>query len=179
MYSDNYELYHYGVKGMKWGHRKALPKSDLRNRFDRARAEKRAANKAYSKSFNKAYQRSSNPIPFAMTKKGRAKTNEAWGNTYDAAKRANTASNKFKAVKKERKQAINSAYKDINKNTKFGEKLLYSEGTRRKAAKFMVDNNMSMTDAKRKANKEAIRNTAAFMGAFGAMAVASYYKKTH
>ena len=75
MYND--ELYHFGVKGMRWGHRKAAQKSDLRNRYDKAKVEKRNAKKAYNKSFNEAYNRSSNPIPYGMTKKGRAKTNAA------------------------------------------------------------------------------------------------------
>lgn len=31
------ELYHFGVKGMKWGHRKSLPTSSLRNQVDSAK----------------------------------------------------------------------------------------------------------------------------------------------
>ena len=170
---DN-ELYHFGVKGMKWGHRKALPKSDLRNRYDRARAEKKAAYKEYSKSYNYAYNRSANPIPLALTKKGRAKTDAAWKNTYDAANKTIAATDKFKAVKKERKQALKDAYKDVNKNTSLATKaFVMNKNSRKAVAKYMVDNNMSMTDAKKKVNKEIVRDTAILLGVSGGLSVAT------
>ena len=46
----NDELMHYGVPGMKWGHRKAAPTTSV----DRAKANYRAARKTYNRSFNKA-----------------------------------------------------------------------------------------------------------------------------
>ena len=171
----NNELYHYGVKGMKWGHRKALPKSDLRKRYDKAKVNKLKANAMYSVSYKNAYNRSSNPIPYALTKNGRTKTNAAWERAMSDANRAIAADRKFKQVKKERKQAIKSTYKDVQKKTGFGEKMLFGNSTRKKAAKYMVDNDMSMADAKKKANKQAIRNTAIILGAIGAVAVAQRY----
>ena len=51
----------------------------------------------------------------------------------------------------------------------------YSGSSRQKAAKYVVDNNMSISDAKKKANKEAIRNFAIILGTYGAINVASLY----
>lgn len=45
------ELMHYGVKGMKWGVRRARPQTAV----DSARANYKTAKKEYNKSFNKAY----------------------------------------------------------------------------------------------------------------------------
>ena len=175
MYNNEQELYHFGVKGMRWGHRKAVQKSDLRNRYDKAKAEKRNAKKAYNKSFNEAYNRSSNPIPYGMTKKGRAKTNAAWEKAYDDAERSRNAKANYKSVKKERKQALNKAYKDVNKNSSIGYKLATNDAARKKAAKYIVDNNMTMEQAKKKARGEAVRNTALILSAYGAVKVASLY----
>ena len=72
--SDTNELYHHGVKGMKWGHRKTLPTSSLRNQVDST-------------------------------------------------------------------------------------KTTYNNATRKKAAKYVVDNGMTVEQAKSRANKDAIRNT--------------------
>ena len=82
----------------------------------------------------------------------------------------------MKQVKNERKQNIKNTYNDIQKNASRGEKLLYNDETRRKAAKYVVDNNMSISDAKKKANKAAIRNTAIVLGTYGAINAASLYK---
>lgn len=44
--SDTNELYHHGVKGMKWGHRKSLPTSSLRNQVDSAKTTYKNAKKS-------------------------------------------------------------------------------------------------------------------------------------
>ena len=48
------ELYHHGVKGMKWGVRKFQQKYD---ELEQKKAAYKKAKKAYNKSFNKAYNR--------------------------------------------------------------------------------------------------------------------------
>lgn len=65
--------------------------------------------------------------------------------------------------------------------TSFGEKLLFNSTTRKKAAKYVVDNNMSMKEARKKANKQALRNTAAFIGVYGGIGIAgaALYKLNH
>lgn len=170
-YAQTDELRHYGVPGMKWGKRKARPTSDLRRRYDDARAAKKAANKAYNKAFDKAYD---NAIAgYSPFKKHREANTKRWDDAWEKGQVSRKADEAYKSVKKERKQAIKDTYKDINKNSSIGEKLLFSEGTRKAAAKYVVDNNMSVSDAKKKANQEAIRNTAITLAAIGAYSVAA------
>ena len=172
------ELYHYGVKGMRWGHRRAqreLPTSDVRRRFDSAKAEYKQANKAYSKSFDKAYNR--NIGSFSPIKKHRDASTKRWEDAVDKAKVANKAKANYKAAKKARKTQLNSSYKQVSKNSSVVEKLTFNNATRKKAAKYMVDNNMSMSDAKRKANSDAVRNTAAVLAVVGGVAVTQYLRQ--
>lgn len=72
--SDTNELYHHGVKGMKWGHRKSLPTSSLRNQVDSAKTTYKNAKKAYNKSFNDAYKNRAAAYSF---NKERRKANDA------------------------------------------------------------------------------------------------------
>ena len=177
VYREKDYLAHYGVKGMKWGHRKALPISAQRARYDAAKQQYKADKKAYSDSFNKAYSYSNrHPISQYVGKKQKAESNRRWEDAYDKATQVSKSKSAMKQVKNERKQNIKNTYNDIQKNTSRGEKLLYNDATRRKAAKYVVDNNMSISDAKKKANKAAIRNTAIVLGTYGAINAASLYK---
>lgn len=158
------ELYHYGVKGMKWGKRKArYETSDIRKRYDQAKANKKAANKTYNKAYNKY---ANNPLN-AFTKKG----TERWNDVLDKAKAANKADQEYKQVKKARKKAIKSTARDIERKASFGDKMTYNSATYKKAAKYVVDNNMSVAEATKKAKGDAWKNTAAFVAAYGAVAI--------
>ena len=169
------ELYHYGVKGMRWGHRKAQPVSATRNRVITTKAKYKSAKKAYNKSFHKAYRNSQlHPVTQFATKKGKAKSDALWKQATTDAKRMNSAESAYKSAKNERKMAIKNTYRSINKKASLGEKLIYSSATRKKAAKYVVDNNMSVSEANKKAKGDARRNTAAFIAAYGAVAVGSY-----
>lgn len=184
MYNYEYENYlaHYGVKGMKWGVRRApqLPTSDTRKRFDSAKADYKSAKKAYNKSFNKAYNYSQmHAIGQYVNKNKKAESNKRWNDAYDRAVDMNNAKAQYKQAKTERKQQIKNAYKDVQKNASLGNKLMYNDATRKKAAKYMVDNNMSMKDATARANSDAKRNTAVILAAYGGVMAATLYKASH
>ena len=75
---------------------------------------------------------------------------------------------KAKQEKKERRIAIKEKTKEINKQTSFGEKMLYNNSVRKRAAKYMVDHNMSMEEARRASNDKAIKTTVAYLAGYGA-----------
>lgn len=172
---ENY-LMHYGVKGMKWGVRRAskLETSDIRRRFDSAKAEKKEASRTYSKSFDKAYNKSI--AAYSPIKKHRDANNARWEQASKDADKYIEAKNAYKQVKKERKQAIKDTYKDIQKNATVAEKMIWSDGTRKKAAQYVVDNNMTMQEANSRAKKDGLRNTAIILAAYGAVAAGTLYK---
>ena len=173
------ELQHHGVKGMKWGVRRSrqqLSTSDTRKRYDSAKEDYKAARKAYNKSYNQAYNYSSlHPIGQFTNKKKQAESDRRWDDAINKADKLNTAQDNYRQAKRDRKQKIAETHRDINKNTKLSEKLIYNDATRKKAAKYVVDNNMTVAEATKRANKDAIRNTVAFIGVYGAITAATLY----
>lgn len=61
----------------------------------------------------------------------------------------------YKAQKKKLKSDIDKKYADIQSNTRLGQKLIYSNGTRRRQAEYMVNRGMNKYDAARKAKIDA------------------------
>lgn len=167
---------HYGVPGMKWGVRKAVPTSSTYKNVQATKTQYKQAKKDYNKSFNKAYNYSNlHPIGQYTNKKKKAESNRRWNDAYDKADALEKAKTSYKQAKHERKAKIKDTYKDINKNASVKEKIMYNNATRKKAAMYVVDNNMSVDQAKKRANKLALRNTAVLLGAYGSITVANLY----
>lgn len=175
---DNLYLMHYGVPGMKWGHRKAqLSTSSTRSRYDSTKAAYKNAKKDFSKAYDKALSYSARHLIGQYTNKNKkAESNKRWNDAYDKAKASDKARSDYENAKAQRKDKINKTYSDIQKKTSFGEKLIYNNATRKRAAKYVVDNGMSVKEAKSRANKDAIRNTGIVLAAYGGVMAATLYK---
>lgn len=181
------ELMHYGTKGMKWGVRRyqnadgsLTPAGEKRYGNDpvgRAKLNVKAAKKDYNKAYNKAHNYSArHPIGQWTSKKKKAESDRRWDDAIDKADKLNKAKSDYKQAKKERRANINKTHREINDRASLGDRLIYNDATRRKAAKYVVDKNMSMDDAIKRANSDAKRNTAIILGVYGTIAVASIYK---
>lgn len=186
---NNNELMHYGVPGMKWGHRKnyygssgnkyrasngvivGAPKDSAVAAIRKIQGTKvgGAAVNGMAKVNTAFYGRGKNKATWQRLEKQVRKENEA----------VREANKVHKQAKTERKQKIKDTYKSLNKNASFGERLIYNNATRKKAAKYIVDNDMSVADATKKAKGDAWRNTAAMVAAYSAVTVAGLYKTTH
>jgi hypothetical protein len=93
-----FELQHHGVKGMKWGVRKA--RQEYKN-LSKLKGEYRHAKKAYNRSFDYALNRSQS---FSLSRARRAENDAAWKDAERDAKRAEDAKKAYKAKKKEVRQ---------------------------------------------------------------------------
>ena len=100
------ELMHYGVPGMRWGHRKARPLSAERSRYVNAKATYKADKKAYSKAYDKAYSYSGRHlISQFVGKKQKAESDRRWKDVDNKATQLNKSKSTIKQAKKEYKQS--------------------------------------------------------------------------
>ena len=114
------ELMHYGVPGMRWGHRKAQPVSAERSRYKSAKENYKKANRDYSKAYDKAYNYSStHPVSQWSNGHKKAEADRRWSDAYNKGKRANQAKLEYKQAKKEYKQTDEYKTKQ-NKALKIG-----------------------------------------------------------
>lgn len=112
-------------------------------------------------------------------KRKKKESDRKWGDTYDKAVALNKTQKTYKTAKKENKQKIKETYKNLNKQASTKDKIIYNNATRKKAAKYIVNNNMTVKEATAKSKKDAWRNTAVIMGAYGGLSVAALYKMNH
>lgn len=202
-YNDIYYpdyLMHYGVKGMKWGHRKSRAELEKQaGTFTASNGMKVAPSKnAYVRTMrkvaaNRGVENLSSASYRASVKKRHADTLTNREHAVKGEKQIRKESQAIREYnahikdlkkgtgtkhldKAVRKNKIDDVYEKVQTSSKRLDRALFSDATRKKAAKYMVDNNMSMKDANRKAKKVAVRNTALMLGAYGAMTMADLYK---
>lgn len=104
-YTD--ELYHHGIKGMKWGVRKKRPAS-----LTKAKSNYKSAQDEYVKSFNKAYGKSL--AAYSPLKKHRQNNAKRWE---DATNKGNAVI-KAKKVYKTEKTSIKMLSVRLRRKTK-------------------------------------------------------------
>lgn len=152
---NNDELMHFGVKGMQWGKRKT-------NYTDRMSLGAKYHNKAA-----KRIQKDADDL-LKNGYKNEAKAVQKVADIQRA--KATTSQNKYIA-KRERKQAINDAYKTIKKSQSLGSRMTYNDATYKKAAKNMVDKGMDQKKAISNAKMSAWRNSG--MAVAGSLLIAN------
>lgn len=136
----NGELYHHGVKGMKWGVRKkqytalddgrgkntaASRARDAESVYRDKKTQYKQAKKAYNKSFNKAYNRSF--AAWSPIKKHREANDARWEDAINKADTANKAREEYRAAKKAATEAKQLARLEM-KNVKAQYQKQYLEG---------------------------------------------------
>lgn len=91
----NDELYHYGVPGMRWGHRKAVPDS-----YASSKAQYKAAKRAFNRSHSRAYNYSAFHLMSQFTNPGKkAKADKLWEQAKKDGKKFNAAQKEYKREK--------------------------------------------------------------------------------
>ena len=131
------ELYHYGVKGMKWGVRRSRDvgsstgsRKQITTKSDVAAAKKamKAARKDYNKAFNKAYNRAF--AAYSPSKKHREANDQRWDDAFDKGAKYCEAKKNYKTMKKNYKKCVDEESKKILAGESFANKVwdLYTGG---------------------------------------------------
>lgn len=161
-------LAHHGIRGQKWGVRRFENANGTltaagKARYDDGKVSAKEKNAFSAKAT--AYKALGGMHKFNAAlhpgKKGKALA-EAAGRVADReAAKAQAQANAKKAAYKENLRKVNDA-SDLK------DKLIYNEATRKKAAKLMTKNkNMTLEQARKEANSQAWKNTAAILAVSG------------
>lgn len=110
---QEFELQHHGVKGMKWGVRKARQEyknlAKTKRKIQDAKGKYRHAKGAYNRSFNYAYNRSQS---LSLSRARRAETDAAWKDV----ERDDARVRETKKAYKEQKKAYKEQKKVVRQN---------------------------------------------------------------
>ena len=171
-YNNTNELYHFGIPGMKWGHRTMTRSQTNRANFKSAKKDYKIKNDQLMKKYGKledkmTYGKNSNNSKNNQISKQLSSIEKQMNSNTSAFK---NAKNEYKTEKRAIRGDINDAAQRQRHASSFGERLLYNDATRRRAGKLMVEKKMNEMDAVSKAKKEAWRNTG--IAALGLMGIA-------
>lgn len=182
-------LQHHGVKGMKWGVRKKYEKSAIRREYDNKKYNMRskrtkstnalldsilatnAANEYQEQYPLHSYFGKQAGVRGRTYLKLRDEERKAKDRYDNANLNYRKAQKGFKSAAKKRRNEI----RKTNKRIRSSSKLRISTPITKKAAKYVVDNNMSIHDAKKRAiRNSAVQSTAIILAGVGGMAAAKY-----
>lgn len=138
------------------------------------KAAYKSAKKDYDKAFNKYYYKSHQAL--SLSKKKRAANDARFEDAWNKAGVMGDAKREYKQAKKARKQALKTTTKQIQKDASLADRIVFNDATRKKAAKYVVDNNMTVAEATKKAKGDAWRNTAIYVAGLSAYTIAELYK---
>ena len=171
-------LEHHGIRGQKWGVRRFQNKDGSlkpagEKRYGDARSLKVAGHKALAKVYEineKTYAKSNK----TLSSMNKAAKNNQLKKAEEAQKEANKKRDERVAYKEE----FNKNLKEVKEKATFKDKIIFSDGTRRRAAKLMTDNkNMSYEEATKQSHKEAVINTAGILAAYGSYHLVNEFMK--
>ena len=114
-------MYHYGVKGMKWGVRRKKAYAQVKS----TRKNYKAAKNQYKKDYKKAYNYSKSP---KLTKAGKAKRDALWDNATASAKNANAAKEKYKSTRENYKNSNYARSPKANRAILYGSAAVATAG---------------------------------------------------